>query len=80
MCRYNPMVIMSLVSVGIMFVMPKMMANMDPEQLKEMQEMQKGGMMEMLTNPEKAKERLAEASKPAGGGQGKRAAAAAGRR
>lgn len=38
--------------------MPKMMANMDPEQLKEMQEMQKGGLAEMLMNPEKARERL----------------------
>ena len=56
------MVIMSLVSVGIMFVMPKMMANMDPEQLKEMQEMQ-GGMADLL-NPDKAKER-APAPSPA---------------
>ena len=33
-----------------------MMKNMDPEQLKEMQQMQ-GGLADML-NPEKAKERL----------------------
>ena len=60
----NPMVIMSLVSAGLMFGMPKMMANMDPEQLKEMQEAQKGGLAEMLMNPEKARERI-EAAKAA---------------
>ena len=54
----NPMVIMMGFTVMIMFVMPKMMANMDPEQLKEMQSMQSGGMMEMLTNPEAARARL----------------------
>jgi hypothetical protein len=72
----NPMVIMMNFTVMIMFVMPKMMANMDPEQLKEMQEMQKGGMMEMLTNPEKAKERMLEAQKaekPQTGGEKRRA-------
>ena len=38
-----------------MVVFPKMMANMDPEQLKEMQQMQ-GGIADML-NPEKLKEK-----------------------
>ena len=49
--------------VLIMFVFPKMMSNMDPEQLKEMQTMQ-GGLADML-NPEKAKEKLE--AKPATG-------------
>ena len=55
-------------TVLIMVVFPKMMANMDPEQLKEMQQMQ-GGMAEMLLNPEKAKERLdaPKADKPSTG-------------
>ena len=59
----NPMVLMMGVTVLIMVVFPKMMSNMDPEQLKEMQQMQ-GGLADML-NPDKAKERLAE--KPATG-------------
>jgi len=49
----NPMAIMMGVTLLIMLVMPKMMANMDPEQLKEMQQ---GGLMDML-NPEKLKEK-----------------------
>ena len=36
----NPMAIMMGVTLLIMFAFPKMMANMDPEQLKEMQQMQ----------------------------------------
>ena len=36
----NPMVLMMGVTVLIMVVFPKMMSNMDPEQLKEMQQMQ----------------------------------------
>ena len=36
----NPMAMMMGVTLLIMVVMPKMMANMDPEQLKEMQSMQ----------------------------------------
>merc|ERR1719502_2035279 len=59
----NPMVLMMGVTVLIMVVFPKMMQNMDPEQLKEMQQMQ-GGLADML-NPDKAKERLQE--KPATG-------------
>lgn len=51
----NPMVIMMGVTLVIMVVFPKMMANMDPEQLKEMQQMQ-GGLADML-NPEKLKEK-----------------------
>ena len=50
----NPMVLMMGVTLLIMVVFPKMMANMDPEQLKEMQEMQKGGLAAML-DPDKAK-------------------------
>ena len=61
--------------VLIMFVFPKMMQNMDPEQLKEMQQMQ-GGLADML-NPEKQRERLEEKGKekPATG-SAKRAAKA----
>merc|ERR1712032_1502707 len=51
----NPMALMMGVTLIIMLVMPKMMANMDPEQLKEMQQMQ-GGLADML-NPEKLKEK-----------------------
>ena len=60
-----------------MVVFPKMMANMDPEQLKEMQQMQ-GGLADML-NPDKARERLeqtkadAKSSASAGGGAKRRA-------
>jgi hypothetical protein len=52
----QPMVLMMGVTMLLMFAMPKMMANMDPEQLKEMQEMQKGGLASML-DPEKMKEK-----------------------
>ena len=45
--------------------MPKMMANMDPEQLKEMQQMQ-GGIADIL-NPEKLKEKQAAALKKSAG-------------
>ena len=34
----NPMMLMMLFSVGMMYLMPKMMENMDPEELKKMQE------------------------------------------
>ena len=34
----NPMAIMMLVTMGIIFIFPQMMKNMDPEQMKEMQE------------------------------------------
>jgi hypothetical protein len=34
----NPMVLMMGVTFVLMFVFPKMMSNMDPEQLKEMQQ------------------------------------------
>merc|ERR1711988_1318288 len=54
----NPMVLMMGVTVLIMFVMPKMMQNMDPEQLKEMQQMQ-GGLADML-NPEKLEQQRKE--------------------
>jgi len=57
----NPMVIMMGVTLLIMVVFPKMMANMDPEQLKEMQQMQ-GGLADML-NPEKLKEKQQQAIK-----------------
>ena len=61
----NPMAIMMGVTLLIMAVMPKMMANMDPEQLKEMQQMQ-GGIAEIL-NPEKLKEKQAAALKKSAG-------------
>jgi len=51
----NPMAIMMGVTLLIMVAMPKMMQNMDPEQLKEMQQMQ-GGLADLL-NPEKLKEK-----------------------
>ena len=66
----NPMVIMMGVTVLIMVVFPKMMQNMDPEQLKEMQQMQ-GGLADML-NPDKAKEKLEKLEKPREGGGAKR--------
>ena len=53
----NPMVIMMGVTLLIMVVFPKMMANMDPEELKQMQQMQ-GGITDML-NPDKLKEKQA---------------------
>lgn len=53
----NPMVLMMGVTLLIMVAFPKMMANMDPEQLKEMQQMQ-GGITDML-NPDKLKEKQA---------------------
>lgn len=58
----NPMVIMMLVSGGIMFVMPKMMANIDPEELKKMTEMQNAQSslsFSDLLNPDKLKEKAA---------------------
>jgi len=60
----NPMMIMMLITGGIMFIMPKMMANMDPEELKKMQEMQAAqGSLSFsdLLNPEKLKEKQAQA-------------------
>ena len=47
----NPTSYMMVVMVLVVIFMPKMMANMDPEQLKEVQQMQ-----DML-NPEKLKEK-----------------------
>ena len=58
----NPMVLMMGFTLLIMVVFPKMMENMDPEQLKEMQ---KGGVMEMLANPEAAREKLEAQAKQA---------------
>lgn len=59
----NPMFIMMGVTLLLMVAMPKMMANMDPEQLKELQDMQ-GGFADML-NPEKLKEKQAALEKKA---------------
>ena len=73
----NPMMIMMVVTVGIMFVMPKMMANMDPEALKEMQEMQ-GGMADFL-NPDKQKEKLQKLKEEASGEKPKASAKKAGK-
>ena len=62
------MMLMMGVTMLIMMVMPKMMANMDPEQLKEMQQMQ-SGWKDML-DPEKQKEKLAALqNQPKGGGR-----------
>lgn len=60
----NPMVLMMGVTVLIMFVMPKMMQSMDPEQLKEMQSMQ-GGFSDLL-NPDKLKEKMEAIEKKGG--------------
>merc|ERR1711988_745952 len=68
----NPMFLMMGVSVLLMVAMPKMMANMDPEQLKEMQEMQ-GGFADML-NPEKLKEKQKALQQQAQGGGSKKKA------
>ena len=62
----NPMVIMMGVSLLLMVVFPKMMANMDPEQLKEMKAMQagmQGGSISDMLNPEKLKEKAAALEK-----------------
>jgi len=70
----NPMVLMMGVTVLIMFVMPKMMQNMDPDQLKEMQSMQ-GGFSDLL-NPDKLKEKMEaiekKAEKPGSGNAARR--------
>jgi hypothetical protein len=48
----NPMAIMMLVTMGILFLFPKMMENMDPEQMKEMQE-QMSKQQQMQSDPSK---------------------------
>merc|ERR1711935_1214457 len=55
----NPMVMMMGVTLLIMFAMPKMMANMDPEQLEEMKAIQgsMGGSWKDMLDPEKLKEK-----------------------
>jgi len=58
----NPMMIMMMVTGGIMFIMPRLMSNMDPEELKKMQDMQAGqGSLSFsdILNPEKLKEKAA---------------------
>ncbi|KAK7204789.1 hypothetical protein BZA70DRAFT_184683 [Myxozyma melibiosi] len=47
----NPMLIISLFTLVMVFVLPKMMENMDPEQLKELQEQQSKSVPPTLTNP-----------------------------
>lgn len=59
----NPMMIMMAVTGVIMFVLPKMMANIDPEELKKMQDMQatQGSLsFSDLLNPDKLKEKQAQ--------------------
>ncbi|KAF1943359.1 hypothetical protein EJ02DRAFT_502213 [Clathrospora elynae] len=41
----NPMILMAVVSMGLIFGMPKLMENMDPEMKQEFEEMQKNGVM-----------------------------------
>ncbi|KAH7411805.1 hypothetical protein DE146DRAFT_641441 [Phaeosphaeria sp. MPI-PUGE-AT-0046c] len=41
----NPMILMAVVSMGLMFGMPKLMENMDPEMKEEFEEMQKTGVL-----------------------------------
>ena len=70
----NPMVLMMGVTVLIMFVFPKLMANMDPEQLEEMKQMQSsmGGSWKDMLDPEKLKEKQqALQQKEKGGGKKK---------
>ena len=70
----NPMVIMMGVTLVIMVVFPKMMANMDPEQLEEMKQMQSsmGGSWKDMLDPEKLKEKQqALQQKEKGGGKKK---------
>merc|ERR1711865_917125 len=48
----NPMSLMMLVTMGIIFIFPQMMKNMDPEQMKEMQDQMKK-QQEMQSDPTK---------------------------
>lgn len=41
----NPMILMAVVSMGLIFGMPKLMENMDPEMKEEFEEMQKSGVL-----------------------------------
>ncbi|CAN9444768.1 unnamed protein product [Alternaria alternata] len=41
----NPMILMAVVSMGLIFGMPKLMENMDPEMKEEFEEMQKQGVL-----------------------------------
>ncbi|KAH9867657.1 hypothetical protein IAQ61_008251 [Plenodomus lingam] len=41
----NPMILMAVVSMGLIFGMPKLMENMDPEMKEEFEEMQKTGVL-----------------------------------
>ncbi|KAA8620324.1 repeatdomain containing protein [Pyrenophora tritici-repentis] len=41
----NPMILMAIVSMGLIFGMPKLMENMDPEMKEEFEEMQKNGVL-----------------------------------
>ncbi|KAL5117077.1 hypothetical protein ACEQ8H_005036 [Pleosporales sp. CAS-2024a] len=41
----NPMILMAVVSMGLMFGMPMLMENMDPEMKQEFEEMQKNGVL-----------------------------------
>jgi len=67
----NPMVLMPLLALGAMYVMPKMMEGLDPEELKEVQERQQrllGGMTGANGGPQvDIAERLASMFGPAPG-------------
>lgn len=71
----NPMYLMMAVSIVMMFLLPKMMENMDPEELKQMQErmaaMQSGGggFSEAL---KQAQAQQPQQQRPAGGGRKQR--------
>ncbi|EMD87623.1 hypothetical protein COCC4DRAFT_134344 [Bipolaris maydis ATCC 48331] len=41
----NPMILMAIVSMGLIFGMPKLMENMDPEMKEEFEQMQKNGVL-----------------------------------
>jgi hypothetical protein len=49
----NPMMLMMLVTLGLGFIMPKLMENMDPEELKQMQE-QMAQQQKVTADPSKA--------------------------
>ncbi|KAK9235499.1 hypothetical protein V1525DRAFT_427787 [Lipomyces kononenkoae] len=47
----NPMLMISLLTLGMVFVLPKIMDSMDPEQLKEIQQEQAKSVPSALANP-----------------------------
>ncbi|KAG0260438.1 hypothetical protein BG011_001909 [Mortierella polycephala] len=69
----NPMMLMMGFSVLMLFLMPKMMANMDPEAMQEMQGMQDAAQMPSFEMPD-ISATLAKFSTGGGGSSGSQAA------